>query len=232
MGMPYFLDRDGEQFATILNYLRTRRLPKSINDETLSDLMEEVAYYGLSELLEKLKMQTRGTSNSLINYHGVYLGKDMAISFVDEKRAYVFSCGKMAMLSVTWDAQNHVYIGSEIFYVTSDVLKVGSSEYKYMEPKVPKIGTTYRKVSNTHFTLQFNEDNIFINGRRYDKTQLIVATKHASTLYGVPVVECQMEWKGEYWNGQNRDYEPCPIIYCFGSVCIARSGYEAMIFYA
>jgi hypothetical protein len=51
----YFIDRDGEHFGHILNYLRTPKLNKALKPEVVSALRIEADFYLLSDLVTELK---------------------------------------------------------------------------------------------------------------------------------------------------------------------------------
>jgi len=58
----FFIDRNGEFFEPILEYLRSGKLPK-IGEEDLDDFLREVDYYGLDKLLEDMKDSVAATFN-------------------------------------------------------------------------------------------------------------------------------------------------------------------------
>ncbi len=61
-----FIDRDGDRFKHILNYLRTNtiHLPRHANKlYKYEDIIEEAEFYGLNELAEILRKEVRVISN-------------------------------------------------------------------------------------------------------------------------------------------------------------------------
>lgn len=70
----YFIDRDGELFRYILDYLRNSKITLPDNFTELQRLREEAKFFKLSELLKQLKLVTpspmhsrRGTLPALVN---------------------------------------------------------------------------------------------------------------------------------------------------------------------
>jgi hypothetical protein len=49
------LDRDGEYFRVILNFLRDARLPKKLREDAREDLAAEARFYGFGNLLRALQ---------------------------------------------------------------------------------------------------------------------------------------------------------------------------------
>lgn len=64
----YFIDRDGTHFRYILNFLRDGNtyIPTD-NQQLVDELFEEVSFYGLEELLNKLEI-ARANSTSKITH--------------------------------------------------------------------------------------------------------------------------------------------------------------------
>ena len=50
----YFIDRDGEPFKYILNYLRDGKIDFSIGRDLLQRLRKEAEYFGLAKLVEEI----------------------------------------------------------------------------------------------------------------------------------------------------------------------------------
>ena len=54
-----FIDRDGEHFKLILNYLRDGKLPSGLSNDTREALAAEAEYYRLEDLVERLTASRR-----------------------------------------------------------------------------------------------------------------------------------------------------------------------------
>jgi len=66
-----FIDRDGEHFKLILNYLRDGKLPSGLSNDTREALAAEAEYYQLEDLVERLTP----TAQKIVEY------KTVAVNF-------------------------------------------------------------------------------------------------------------------------------------------------------
>eukprot|EP00871_Galdieria_phlegrea_P002748 jgi/Galph1/3474/GphlegSOOS_G2132.1 len=64
-----FLDRDGDRFRHILNYLRSNTLHVGENIQLLGEILEEAEYFGLQSLVDKLREE-------VMHYHRKWEEKD------------------------------------------------------------------------------------------------------------------------------------------------------------
>ena len=62
-----FIDRDGEHFKLILNYLRDGKLPSGLSNDTREALAAEAEYYQLEDLVERLTP----TAQKIVEYKTV-----------------------------------------------------------------------------------------------------------------------------------------------------------------
>ena len=73
-----FIDRDGEHFKLILNYLRDGKLPSGLSNDTREALAAEAEYYQLEDLVERLTPTP--TAQKIVEY------KTVTVCFCWDKR--------------------------------------------------------------------------------------------------------------------------------------------------
>ena len=73
-----FIDRDGEHFKLILNYLRDGKLPSGLSNDTREALAAEAEYYQLEDLVERLTP----TAQKIVEY------KTVTVNFNGDKWRY------------------------------------------------------------------------------------------------------------------------------------------------
>lgn len=106
----YFIDRDGEIFGHVLNFLRTRTLTLREDFEDLDGLMQEAEYYELNDLkrliqshaMSKRRLRVWKPTSGHISLHvranfAITVGRNAQVEHPFRKIQRIFVCGKVSL---------------------------------------------------------------------------------------------------------------------------------------
>jgi hypothetical protein len=220
----HFIDRNGEYFSFILDYLRTGQLSSTaINDNILTELKKEVQYYQLSAMVDLPSLETA----PIMNYSGIYINDDRILSFIDDRQAFFFTNGRYQNPKpYTIDPLNFVHFNQETFFLCNNQLRLGNKVYEYKNPALPENNICYENTHNST-AIYFNASSIvFQEISGYDRKRHEIQTIKSTTKNGIPMIVTVLPVPDIYWD----NFQIHPIFYCFGAICIACSNTSVRIF--
>jgi hypothetical protein len=101
-----FIDRDGEHFKLILNYLRDGNLPSGLSNDTREALAAEAEYYQLEDLVERLTPSP--TAQKIVEYKTVTVSFDGSAGHYDMRKHWVSNDRYSKMISADMRSRGNV----------------------------------------------------------------------------------------------------------------------------